>query len=69
MKKKTKEEIPDKKIRINTSGCLDHCEYGPAMVVYPDNVWYSYQSEEDIDLIIKEHLINDSIVEKLLIKK
>ena len=69
MKKKTKEEIPDKKIRINASGCLDHCEHGPAMVVYPDNVWYAYQSEEDIDLIIKEHLINDSIVEKLLIKK
>tara|TARA_B100000029_G_C17034554_1_gene763523 strand:- start:292 stop:612 length:321 start_codon:yes stop_codon:yes gene_type:complete len=69
MKKKTKEQVPDKKIRINTSGCLDHCEYGPTLVVYPDNVWYSYQSEEDIDLIIQEHLINDSIVEKLLIKK
>lgn len=69
MKKKTKEMIPEKNIRINASGCLDQCEYGPTMVVYPDNVWYSYQSEEDIDLIIKEHLINDSIVEKLLIKK
>ena len=69
MKKKTKEQVPDKKIRINASGCLDHCEHGPVMVVYPDNVWYSYQSEEDIDLIIQEHLINDSIVEKLLIKK
>ena len=69
MKKKTKEQVPDKKIRINASGCLDHCEHGPVMVVYPDNVWYSYQSEKDIDLIIQEHLINDSIVEKLLIKK
>jgi (2Fe-2S) ferredoxin len=69
MKKKTKEQVPDKKIRINASGCLDHCEHGPAMVVYPDNVWYSYQSEEDIDLIIQEHLINDIVVEKLLIKK
>ena len=69
MKKKTKEQVPGKKIRINTSGCLDHCEHGPAMVVYPDNIWYSYQSEEDIDLIIQEHLINDIVVEKLLIKK
>ena len=69
MKKKTKEVVPKKNIRINASGCLDQCEYGPAMVVYPDNVWYSYQSEEDIDLIIKEHLTNDRIVEKLLIKK
>jgi len=69
MKKKTKEHAPNKKIRINASGCLDHCEYGPVLVVYPDNVWYSYQSEEDVDLIIQEHLINDCIVEKLLIKK
>ena len=35
MKKKTKELVSDKKIRINASGCLDHCEFGPTLVVYP----------------------------------
>ena len=66
---KTKEMIPEKNIRINASGCLDQCEYGPTMVVYPDNVWYAYKSEDDVNLIIQEHLINNRIVGKLLLKK
>jgi len=69
MKKKTKELITDKNIRINSSGCLDQCEYGPTMVIYPDNVWYTYKSEADVDLIINEHLINNRVVKKLLLKK
>ena len=69
MKKKTKELASDKKIRINTSGCLDHCEFGPTLVVYPDNVWYSCKNEEDVDQVIKEHLIHDRIAKILEIKK
>ena len=69
MKKKTKELVSDKKIRINASGCLDHCEFGPTLVVYPDNVWYSCKTQEDVDQVINEHLINDRIAENLQIKK
>ena len=29
------------KVRINKAGCLDACQYGPSIVVYPDDVWYS----------------------------
>ena len=68
-KKKTKELVSDKKIRINASGCLDHCEFGPTLVVYPDNVWYSCKTEEEVDQVINEHLINDRIAENLQIKK
>ena len=69
MKKKTKELVSDKKIRINASGCLDHCEFGPTLVVYPDNVWYSCKTEKEVDQVINEHLINDRIAENLQIKK
>jgi len=27
-------------VRINKSGCLDQCEHGPTVVVYPEAVWY-----------------------------
>ena len=37
------------KIRINQAGCLDRCEEGPCVVVYPDAVWYTYVDESDID--------------------
>jgi (2Fe-2S) ferredoxin len=54
-------------VRINTAGCLDRCAEGPVLVVYPDDVWYSYVDREDIDEIIDQHLVNGQIVERLLI--
>jgi len=55
------------KVRVNTSGCLDRCEEGPACVVYPEGVWYTYIDESDIDEIIESHLINGKPVERLKI--
>jgi (2Fe-2S) ferredoxin len=53
-------------IRINSSGCLDRCELGPTMVVYPKGIWYHYLDETDIDEIIDSHLLNGRVVERLL---
>jgi len=55
------------KVRVNKSGCLDRCEEGPCIVVYPDAVWYTYVDKSDIDEIIEEHLVNGRIVERLLL--
>ena len=55
------------KIRVNQSGCLDRCEEGPVLVIYPDETWYTYLDEEDIDEIIEQHLIKGNIVERLKI--
>jgi len=55
------------KVRVNTAGCLDRCDEGPVLVVYPDAVWYSYVDREDIDEIITEHLQNGRVVERLRI--
>ncbi len=55
------------KVRINTAGCLDRCELGPVLVVYPEETWYSYLDREDIDEIIEKHLMADTVVERLLI--
>ena len=54
-------------VRINTAGCLDRCELGPVIVVYPEAVWYSYVDREDIDEIIDQHLCKGQVVERLLI--
>ena len=55
------------RVRINQAGCLDRCEKGPVIVVYPEGVWYTYVDEEDVDEIIREHLQNGRIVERLRI--
>lgn len=54
-------------VRVNTAGCLDRCGEGPVAVVYPDAVWYTYESKQDLDEIIDEHLAQGRIVERLRI--
>ena len=54
-------------VRINQAGCLDRCEEGPCIVVYPEAVWYTYVDRADIDEIIEEHLQNGRVVERLRI--
>ncbi|MDC1310890.1 (2Fe-2S) ferredoxin domain-containing protein [Burkholderiales bacterium] len=55
------------RVRINQSGCLDRCNEGPVMVVYPEEVWYTFIDEQDIDDIIDQHLVAGKIVERLKI--
>ncbi len=56
-----------RKIRINKAGCLDRCEEGPVLVVYPEGTWYTYVDTHDIDEIIDSHLVGGNIVERLKI--
>ena len=55
----------DGKVRINNAGCLDRCDKGPVIVVYPEAVWYTYVDQEDIDEIIDSHLMQGKVVERL----
>ena len=55
-------------IRINTAGCLDRCDKGPVIVVYPDAVWYTYVDREDVEEILLQHLIGGEPVERLMLK-
>ena len=54
-------------VRMNKSGCLDRCDEGPILVVYPDGVWYTYVDRSDIDEIIDRHIVGGEIVERLVI--
>lgn len=53
------------KVRINQAGCLDRCEEGPVLVVYPEETWYTFVDESDVDEIIQKHLIEGEVVERL----
>jgi (2Fe-2S) ferredoxin len=54
------------KIRANKAGCLDQCEHGPNVVVYPDAVWYGRVTAEDVDEIIESHILGGKPVERLI---
>ena len=55
------------RVRANQSGCLDQCEHGPNMVIYPDGVWYGRVTLDDVDEIIESHIVNGKPVERLML--
>ncbi len=57
------------KIRANKTGCLDFCEQGPTVVVYPEGIWYHIREpEKDVEEIVKVHLLGGKIVTRCQIK-
>ena len=67
MKKRVK-ELAIKKVRINSSGCLNRCKLGPIVVSYPEGKWYKISSKEDVDLFIEELLIKGQTFKQNLIE-
>lgn len=65
MKRKAK-EMGLKGVRINSSGCLDRCERGPTVVVYPDGIWYRCATREDIDEVLAAHVRDGGRVPRLM---
>ena len=60
--KKTNSNI---EIRAQKAGCLDVCKFGPALVVYPEGIFYGKVSLDDVAEITESHLLNDIPVERL----
>ncbi|ABG57992.1 (2Fe-2S) ferredoxin domain-containing protein [Cytophaga hutchinsonii] len=67
-----KKEIRERKlavdIRAQRAGCIDVCANGPALVVYPEGVFYGKVEPADVAEIVESHLVNDIAVERLKLK-
>ena len=55
------------KVRANKAGCLEQCEHGPVVVVYPEQVWYGFVQLGDVDEIVNEHIVGGRVVERLVV--
>lgn len=53
-------------VRANKSGCLDQCERGVTVVIYPEQVWYGGVTVDDVGEIVERHIIGGQVVERLL---
>lgn len=67
LKAMLKERGIGKEVRANNAGCLDQCEAGITMVVYPEQVWYGHVTVEDLAEIIDSHIIGGKPVERLML--
>ena len=66
MKVKTNELVLDR-IRNNSARWSDRCELGPILVIYPEGVWYKYETTADVDGVLIEHMkkgnhVNDQML-------
>ncbi len=55
------------RVRANKAGCLDQCELGPTVVIYPQAIWYGGVQLSDVSRIIDETVIGGRIIEDLVI--
>ena len=56
-------------VRVNKAGCLDQCEHGPTVVVYPEAVWYGGVQAADVAEIVQSHLVEGRPVERLRLQQ
>jgi len=52
-------------VRANKAGCLDQCEHGPTVVVYPEAVWYGSVRIADVAEIVASHIVGGRPVHRL----
>jgi (2Fe-2S) ferredoxin len=56
------------RVRANAAGCLDACDRGVAVVVYPEGVWYGGVTPADVPEIVERHLVGGQPVERLRLR-
>ena len=54
------------KVTVNLVGCFGFCSQGPFVKIYPENTLYRMVSEADVEEIVEQDIINNTIVERLL---
>jgi (2Fe-2S) ferredoxin len=73
LRSRFKKEIKKRKlgplVRANKAGCLDQCELGPTVVIYPQEIWYGGVKLEDVPRIIDETIIGGRVLPDLLISE
>jgi (2Fe-2S) ferredoxin len=55
-------------VRAQKAGCFDVCSFGPAVVVYPEGIFYGNVQLSDVNEIFDEHIKNNRPVERLILK-
>jgi (2Fe-2S) ferredoxin len=53
-------------LRITRTSCMGRCGEGPTVAVYPDGIWYRGVTAADADELMREHLVGDRLVGRLV---
>ena len=67
--KQKKGRNPNGSVVLTECGSVGFCAIGPAVMVYPDGVWYAQVRPSDVPEIVEEHIVNGRPVERLALLK
>lgn len=67
--RETKGKNPQGSILVTECASVGFCSIGPAVMVYPDGIWYAQVQASDVLEIIDEHLLGGRVVERLALLK
>ena len=67
--KEKKGRNPNGSVVLTECGSVGFCAIGPAVIVYPDGVWYAQVQPSDVPEIVEEHIVNGRVVERLALLK
>ncbi len=67
--KEKKGKNPRGRIVLTECASVGFCAIGPAVMVYPDGVWYAQVRPSDVSEIIDEHILKGQVVERLALLK
>ena len=65
--KGTKGRNPMGEVVLTDCGSVGLCTIGPAVLVYPEGVWYAQVQREDVPEIIEQHLEKGNPVKRLVV--
>ena len=52
-------------VRANKAGCLNACDTGVALAIYPQGIWYGHVTLADVDEIIEKSIVGNEIIARL----
>ena len=52
-------------VRATKSGCLDQCEHGPVVAIYPQGVFYGHVTLDDVTRIVEETVVGGRVLNDL----
>lgn len=66
LRRRVKRAGKQREVRVTKTSCLGRCGEGPTVAVYPDGVWYRGVQEQDADELVRDHVLGDRLVARLV---
>jgi sirohydrochlorin ferrochelatase/(2Fe-2S) ferredoxin len=66
LRRRVKDAGRELDIRVTRTHCMGRCGEGPTVAVYPDGIWYRGVTEHDAAELVRDHLLGDRLVSRLV---